>query len=396
MTNYVALEDVAEVNPKPPKVVDDAQEVSFLPMAAISENGFIAFEEKRLLKDVRKGFTYFERGDFLIAKITPCFENGKAALTCNIKNNMGYGSTEFHVVRADKDKLDKRYLYYLLWSNQFRFFGKKEMRGAAGQKRITTDFLRGYKIPLPPLEEQKCIAAILDKADALRRKRQQAIDLTDQLLRSVFLDMFGDPAANPKGWNMVPIGSISDVKTGGTPSRNDSKNFGGDIPWVKTTEVDGGMIYDTGERITEKGLRTSNCVLFPSSSILVAMYGQGKTRGRSAMLGIPATTNQACAVILPNNEINQYYLREYIRLSYDQIRELGRGGNQPNLNLALVKGFEVFIPPLDLQNKFVDRVNKINKTCLHAITSKKLIDELFHSLTQQAFRGELTKQIEVA
>ena len=200
MTKYVSLTEVAEINPRPPRDIDVNQDVSFLPMAAVSEDGYVSYEEKRTLKDVKKGFTYFERGDFLLAKITPCFENGKAALTCNIERPIGYGSTEFHVIRAIPTKLDERYLYHLLWNNKFRYLGEKEMRGAAGQKRISTDFLKNYKIPLPPLEEQKRIAAILDKADALRRKRQQAIDLTDKLLRSVFLDMFGDPVTNPKGW----------------------------------------------------------------------------------------------------------------------------------------------------------------------------------------------------
>ncbi len=101
------------------------------------------------------------------------------------------------MLRPGKD-VDAKYLFYQLWNPVFRFVGEKNMTGTAGQKRVPVDFLRRYEIPLPPLPEQKRIAAILDKADAIRRKRQQAIKLADEFLRATFLDIFGDPVTNPK------------------------------------------------------------------------------------------------------------------------------------------------------------------------------------------------------
>ena len=265
------------------------------------------------------------------------------------------------------------------------------LAGGAAQPNLSPKNLAAFEIPLPPLEEQKRIAAILDKADAIRRKRQQAIELADQFLSSIFLDMFGDPVTNPKGWKKKKILDLSEVKTGGTPSRVDPDNYCGDIPWVKTTEVVGGLIKGTGEMITEKGRGSSNCSLYPPKSIVIAMYGQGKTRGRTGMLSIPCTTNQACAVILPGEKISQDYLWEYLKLSYEQIRGLGRGGNQPNLNLSLVKNFEVFVPPIEMQDSYLEKVTKgqmlIEKQKAQLVQEEKL----FRSLAQQAFNGDLTQ-----
>ncbi|MBE0435454.1 MAG: restriction endonuclease subunit S, partial [Methylomicrobium sp.] len=185
--NRVQLESVATVNPRLPRDIDESQNVTFLPMAAVSEDGQILEEETRVLSDTKKGFTYFERGDVLLAKITPCFENGKAAYIEHMSHQVGFGSTEFHVVRPDVEQLDGKYLFYLLWNPALRFVGERNMTGSAGQKRVPADFLKRVEIPLPPLPEQKRIAAILDKADAIRRKRQQAIQLADEFLRSVFL-----------------------------------------------------------------------------------------------------------------------------------------------------------------------------------------------------------------
>ncbi|WP_434729883.1 restriction endonuclease subunit S [Rhizobium binae] len=185
------LQDVCEINPRAPKNLNDETPVSFLPMSAVSEDGYVAFEEARTYGEVKKGYTYFERGDVLIAKITPCFENGKAASTATIQNKLGFGSTEFHVLRPSHD-LDPKYAFYLLWSDRFRTIGEKGMTGSAGQKRVPADLLRRLEIPLPHLDEQKRIAAILDKADQLRQKRRHAMALLDSLTQSIFLEMFGD------------------------------------------------------------------------------------------------------------------------------------------------------------------------------------------------------------
>ena len=217
----VKLSEVATINPRCPKDIDGSQEVSFLAMASVSENGHLLNQEPRILEETKKGFTYFERNDVIVAKITPCFENGKAAYLDKLDTRVGFGSTEFHVLRPDTEKLDGKYLFYLLWNPKFRHLGERNMSGSAGQKRVPADLLKKHEIPLPPLPEQKRIAAILDKADQLRQKRQQAIGLADEFLRSVFLDMFGDPVTNPKGWETTTLPAHGFFKNGLNFGRNE-------------------------------------------------------------------------------------------------------------------------------------------------------------------------------
>jgi len=167
-----------------------------VPMAAVSEDGYIAVEEERQISQVSAGFTYFERGDVVVAKITPCVENGKAAHTTNLKHDIGFGTTEFHVLRPGPDIVG-RYLFYMIWNPHFRFLAARNMTGSAGQRRVPADFVRRLNIPLPPLPEQRRIAAILDRADVIRRKRRQAIQLAGQLIPAIFDTTFMHNPAGP-------------------------------------------------------------------------------------------------------------------------------------------------------------------------------------------------------
>lgn len=145
------------------KNMTNETDVTFLPMEYIEVNGDINYENTKKYKDVKTGYTYFRNDDILLAKITPCFENGKSAIANNLKNDIGFGTTEVHILRVKKDKLNKRYLYYLVNSNPFMKFGESEMTGSAGQKRVPAEFINNYRQGFPPLKEQQQIAEYLDK-----------------------------------------------------------------------------------------------------------------------------------------------------------------------------------------------------------------------------------------
>ncbi len=397
MSDFITLSEVAEINPRLPKNIDITQEISFLRMAAVSENGYVAFEEKRILSEVKKGFTYFERGDFIIAKITPCFENGKAALTCNIKKPVGYGSTEFHVIRPKSEKLDKTYLYYLLWNDQFRFHGKKEMRGAAGQKRVSTDFLKSYRIPLPPLKEQKRIAAILDKADAIRRKRQQAIDLTDQLLRSVFLDMFGDPVNNPKGLKTTKLSKVSEIITGNTPSRKKPEYFGNEIEWIKSDNINtpGHYLSVAKESLSKKGVQVGRSV--PENSILVTcIAGSKDCVGNVAIANRSVAFNQQINAIIPNDDILMPFL--YAQLAFNKriVQRASTESMKGMVSKSKFSNIDILLPPIQDQKIYADIFNMELYGVETINASRDKSNSLFQSLTQQAFSGELSKQTKAA
>jgi len=155
----------------------------------------------------------------------------------------------------------------------------------------------------------------------------------------------------PSGWVKRTIDDIAIVSSGGTPSRSEPLYWGGKIPWVTTAEVDFCEISDTNEKITEIGLSGSSAKLFPSGTILMAMYGQGKTRGKVAKLAIDASTNQACAAILLKENFSVDFYFQYLQSQYDNIRELSNSGGQENLSGSIVKSIPVPVPPLPEQNK---------------------------------------------
>lgn len=153
------------------------------------------------------------------------------------------------------------------------------------------------------------------------------------------------------------MSDLCQISSGGTPSRSVAEYFGGDVPWVKTTEVRDEVIYETGETLTRLGLENSSARIYPTGSLLVAMYGQGATRGRTAKLGIDAATNQACAVLTGFKEaVEPDFLWCYLMSEYDNLRELASGNNQPNLNAAMIATYPVPLPPRAVQHEIVRQV----------------------------------------
>ena len=165
----------------------------------------------------------------------------------------------------------------------------------------------------------------------------------------------------PKGWKLSTIEEIANVSSGGTPSRKNDTYWNGNIPWVTTAEVQFKVIKDTSEKITEEGLANSSAKLFPVDTILMAMYGQGKTRGQVAKLGIEASTNQACAAIVlhPDYEVDYYY--QFLVSQYENIREMANSGGQENLSGGIVKSIQVPVPSLPEQKKIAQILSTWDK-----------------------------------
>ncbi|HQR98185.1 MULTISPECIES: restriction endonuclease subunit S [unclassified Polaromonas] len=246
-------------------------------------------------------------------------------------------------------------------------------------------FLKNCSVPKPSPGEQQRIAAILDKADSLRRKRREAIRLADEFLRAVFFDMFGDPVSNTKQFTTQVIEQLCSVATGATPSRERSDFFGGAHAWIKTGEVDSPWITNAEEHISDAAINETNCKIFPERTILIAMYGQGKTRGKVGMLGMPAATNQACAAILPSASIDPFFLYVQLSMMYEHLRAMGRGGNQENLNLGMIKSLPVLVPPLGLVNRFLAIRQRSESILKQGRTGEIDSDHLVESLASSFF-----------
>lgn len=192
----------------------------------------------------------------------------------------------------------------------------------------------------------------------------------------------------PEGWVIQTIDDIAKVASGGTPSRKNDVYWEGDIPWVTTAEVNFNTIEDSVQKISKFGLDNSSAKLFPPDTILMAMYGQGKTRGKVAKLGIEASTNQACAAILLKEELSTDYYYLFLQSQYENIRNLSNSGGQKNLSAGLVKSIKVPVPPLTEQEK----IAKILSTWDRAIeVTEKIISnsqKQKRSLMQQLLTGK--------
>ena len=399
MSQLVPIGKVAEVNPTIPKTLNDSPDkiVTFLPMAAVSGEGKIVASEESLISTVIKGYRYFEQGDVLLAKITPCMENGKAAFVEDIPHKIGFGSTEFHVLRPSSE-VDGRYLFYMVWSPIFRHIAKRNMTGTAGQRRVPTDFVKRYKIPLPPLEEQRRIAAILDKADAVRRKRQSAIALTEELLRSAFLEMFDTSVA--KSWEMATVEQLLASKTGAIRTGP----FGSQLLHSEFTSqgiavlgidnvVKNQFQWVQLRFISEKKYEQLKRYTVSPGDVLISIMG---TCGRCAIVPDDCpkaiNTKHLCSITLNRNKCYPEFLQSYFLIhpqASNYLKKNAKGAIMEGLNMSIIKDLPVPLVPIELQKQYVNLQRQILSSKASAIESKHEADNLFNSLLQRAFRGEL-------
>ena len=188
----VALSSLCEINPKKSEIVSLSKttEVSFVPMAKVSEDGEVDLSESRALADVWAGFTYFAEGDVVFAKITPCMENGKGGIMRGLKNRIGFGTTEFHVLRPMQKETTSEWLYYLTKQKAFRENAEKNMTGSAGQKRVPTHFFDMYTVSIPSFEDQNQFAEHNQLIEAQKQQAQQSLTKSEALFNSLLQRAF--------------------------------------------------------------------------------------------------------------------------------------------------------------------------------------------------------------
>ncbi|GEA26308.1 hypothetical protein MiAbW_00859 [Microcystis aeruginosa NIES-4325] len=287
-----------------------------------------------------------------------------------------------HVLRPKKD-VDIRYICRHLERYDVTPFITGSTRG-----KLTKTAANNIPIALPPLEEQRRIAAILDKADGVRRKRKEAIRLTEELLRSTFLEMFGDPVTNPKGWEKIKLGNLCTIVRGGSP-RPINDYLGGSIPWIKigdATEGDDIYIHKTAEAIKPDGVKKSR-YLEPGSLIFANC---GVSLGFARILKIAGCIHDGWLAFSDlDKSINQIFLLKLLNSITEHFRAIAPAGTQPNLNTTIMKNFEIPVPPIDLQEKFAVVSHYLTDSIQKNSEMFKESENLFNSLLQRAFRGEL-------
>ncbi|MBG5921110.1 restriction endonuclease subunit S [Providencia stuartii] len=381
-----------KLNPSKNEVpLSDSELVSFVPMDAVGEYGGIRLDEHKELGDIGSGYTYFRDNDVIVAKITPCFENGKGAIAKGLTNGCAFGTTELHVLRADLELLDPDFMFYLTASDWFRDLGESEMYGAGGQKRVPEDFIKNLIVGIPPKEEQKAIIGFLEyktaQIDSLIAKKQTLLDkLSEQstALISQAVTKGLDPTVSMKDSGVNWLGEVPEhwetwkvthgfnrIGSGTTPKSDNPLFYDGNVPWVTTSELREDTIFDTSQKVTEEAVAQYSALkLYPKGSLAIAMYGA--TIGRLGIFGIDATVNQACCVYSQPTVFDTRFVYYWLRMRKPILISLSNGGGQPNLSQDDLKKLWIPIPDICEQQAIVQYLDKkvsqvekrIEKVCL--------------------------------
>lgn len=273
----------------------------------------------------------------------------------------GILSSTMGKINFNEREINSNYLKRFLDSNFDLFNGSK--KGAA-IPHLDFHLFNNLEIPLPPLEEQKKIVKMLDekmgKIAEAKRLRAEALADTEKILSQTLHEIFEEGKKNE--WEEKTIDSISKVGTGATPLKGNSKYYGGDIPWVTSKATSNTFVSKANDFITDLALKETNCKINPTHTLLVAMYGEGKTRGQVSELLIEATTNQAIATVLVDeNKINRTFVKYFFVYNYEAMRQMAEGGPQLNLNLSKIKKMKISFPSLIEQQKIVTKLDALSE-----------------------------------
>ena len=383
------LSDICQINPRGKSGLSEDEAVSFVPMAAVSEfSGSIVAAETRPLREIQKGFTPFQEGDVLFAKITPCMENGKSAIARNLVNQRGYGSTEFHVIRPSALVLAE-WIFAIIRTAEFRRAAASSFQGAVGQQRVTASFLESFRIPLPPLSEQQRIVEILQEVEEIRRLRAEAEAKTNELIPAIFAATFGDLYFGKSPFPVQPLCSIGDLDRGRSKHRprDEQSLYGGLYPFLQTGDVAqaNGWITSYTQTYSEKGLEQSR--LWPKGTLAITIAAN---IGSTAILTFDACFPDSVVGFTPNSGISVEYVRWWL-LGYQKKLEVqAPQGAQKNINLEVLRSIQIPVPPPELQLKFQTEIENIREQIEFTAAGAKTFAYLKSSISAHAFSGQLT------
>ena len=207
---------------------------------------------------------------------------------------------------------------------------------------------------------------------------------------------FDPPFPIPESWEWVRLEDIAMIGTGATPSKSNMKYYGGNINWVSSSVTSFPYVDEPTDLITELALKETNCEIYPTGTLLMAMYGEGKTRGQVTELRIEAASNQACAAIIPYISETKNFVKLYLLANYYQLRRLAEGGNQPNLNLGKISSLFIPLPPIQEQRRVVEQYGFILESIELLEASKALLEERINmaksKILDLAMQGKLVPQ----
>ncbi len=370
---------------------DPNGEVRLVQLADIGTGEFIDKSNRYMTREKAKELrcTFLEPGDILIARMPDPI--GRACIFPGSKMPC-VTVVDVCIVRPLPDEVNSSWLMHTINSKKFNNNILQFVTGTTRQ-RISRGNLAKLKIPLPPLTEQIRIAAILDKADSLRRKNQQAIQLADQFLRAVFLDIFGDPVTNPKGWELKPLKELtSKIGSGSTPRGGQSAYVEEGISLIRSLNIhDDKFLHKNLAFITDKQAAALSNVEVEKRDVLLNITGASVCRCSIVDDSIlPARVNQHVCIIRAPELAPEYLLHMLISASYKRylLNIAGAAGaTREALTKDQVENLMIPVPPMILQEKFAAIKNMV-KSVINK-ENKGIYLPLFDSLSQKAFAGEL-------
>lgn len=321
--------------------------------------------------------------------------------TMNKSLPYSYVTSNSLIISSPRGLMGTDCIYYL-----FSALNVSELISGTAQPQVTVQAFDGFPIPLSPLAEQQRIVdrieSLFAKLDEAKEKAQAVVDSFETRKAAILHKAFtGELTAkwreengvSSKEWTTCSLSKCCKIGSGGTPSRKSSKYYAGNIPWIKTGEIEWNEVVDSEEKISQEAIDNSSAKLYNPGAVLVAMYGMGATRGRASILGVKAATNQAVCVLQPQEHLNNRYLFYFFMCNYWSMREQAVGGNQLNLSATIIGKQNIDIPPVSEQLEIVRILDNLNakerSTKEIAETVIEQIDTLKKAILARAFRGEL-------
>lgn len=367
-------------------------------MEKIKFGQLFAFQKKTNLKaseeDINGKFPFYTSSSVIRKRTSnPVYDKISLIIGNGGSANIHYADLPFsatshcYIAVANNSNVNTKYVYYYLSTNLHIL--ERGFKGA-GLKNISSKYVEEIQIPLPDLETQNKIVAILDKAKAILDKREETISKYKELLRASFLEMFGDPVKNNKGWEVDILANLAKLERGrfSPRPRNDPSYFNGDYPFIQTGDIanSNNRLINFTQTLNEKGIAVSK--EFNAGDIVIAIVGA--TIGATAILQRNVYATDSIIGIKPNPSIAnnifiEMLLRFYKQILLDSAPEAARA----NINLSILGNIKCIVPPISLQKRFAATAEKIEVITTKLINGKKQIENLVGGLSQQAFKGEL-------
>ena len=359
-------------------ITDDEDGINWIKIGDTSDSMYITETAQRIIPEGMKKSRYVKPGDFLLSnsmsfgrpyilKIDGCIHDG------------------WLVLRDEKELFDKRFLYYYL-SSETTYEKFKSLAVGGVVNNLNSEMVRNVSVPVPSKEEQSEIADLLDRLKVILDRRKQELQLLDDLIKARFVELFGDPMVNPKGYKIQKYGELFELNAGGTPSKTVPEYWeNGTISWIGSNMCQNVILYENdGKYISQDGYDHSSARLFPVDTVLIALVGA--TIGKTALLKFETSTNQNVLGVrhIVESGYNPMFVFYYTQFLYQKFMNIGDGG----FNMAS-KGFVSELPMYDVdlsvQNEFATFANQVDKSKVVVQKSLDETQQLFDSLMQEYF-----------